>query len=759
MQRCKQFFTRKNLGFLLLFLAQIIFLLARFAGDFATGPVIDVTPDLLVPYAEECTNDDRGARVENFTGLFATTRWIDIPAGSYQVAVTYVNNGDTGQVDFLNEIMPCARYDAATLPAGNTRTVFSLWMPYECETAQLQFTADCGEGQVMYITGAQLVPTHAFAYVHFLTAAVFFFLLDWALLVATRRLPFPLRSVKARYSMLALAAIVAFACLPLGLGYLTYAHDQSIHLSRIEGLKAGLLAGQFPVRMDPALLDDRGYPFSLMYADLLLYPAAILRIIGFSLQAVYKLYVAAITLGTALITRHVLRKMLGSERLALLGTALYVLSFYRLSNIFVRGALGEYTAMMFLPLVIYGLWRIYTQAENGAAWCWLGLAVGFSGIVQSHLLTAEMAGLFTALFCLLRWRKTFTKPVFGALCKAVGAAVLWNLWFLVPLLHYMALGVCQVSSANDATILFDKATYVGQIFLMFGPGQGFAESLGAGLSAEMPITIGAALALGGGLFLLALLDPAVRRASPALTRFGSWCCGLAALALWMSTDIFPWYDLYRTDSAAAHLFAKLQFSWRFLALATALLAVGTGCALALLRRVRPELAKQAAAALLALTVLPAGYLLYDVCRSSDVVYYQSLGAINNVPDQVGGGEYLPGTMENTDLTYLLPQFPAEVVPEAYNKEGLSLSLTARNEGGDASVTLPLLAYPGYTLTADGGAALGEKDGYLTLELPAGWQGSAGVRWTGFWFWRAADLVSLVSLAATAVLWRRRRGRR
>ena len=67
------------LGSLLLVLVEFVVLALRFVGDFRTGGVIDITPDLIIPYAEECTNDDRGARVENFTGLFATTRWIDLP--------------------------------------------------------------------------------------------------------------------------------------------------------------------------------------------------------------------------------------------------------------------------------------------------------------------------------------------------------------------------------------------------------------------------------------------------------------------------------------------------------------------------------------------------------------------------------------------------------------------------------------------------------------------------------------------------------
>lgn len=302
LQKLKKIFSRQNGLVLLLILVEFMVLALRFVGDFRTGGVIDITPDLIIPYAEECTNDDRGARVENFTGLFATTRWIDLPRGSYQVCINYVNDGEDGEVSFLDEIMPTAQYDAAKLPAERTRTVFSLWMPYGCETAQLQFTADCGKNQVIYITGAQIVPTHAWAYVRLLTGLVFCAVLDWVILLLTRRVKFPIHTLRGRYIAMALVGIGVFACLPLGLGYLTYGHDLSIHLSRIEGLKAGLLAGQFPVRMDPAIINEKGYPFSLMYSDVFLYPAAVLRILGFSLQTSYKVYVASITAATVGIT-------------------------------------------------------------------------------------------------------------------------------------------------------------------------------------------------------------------------------------------------------------------------------------------------------------------------------------------------------------------------------------------------------------------------------------------------------------------------
>ena len=49
------------------------------------------------------------------------------------------------------------------------------------------------------------------------------------------------------------------------------------------------------------------------------------------------------------------------------------------------------------------------------------------------------------------------------------------------------------------------------------------------------------------------------------------------------------------------------------------------------------------------------------------------------------------------------------------------------------------------MTAADGAALTHKNGYLTVTLAPGWQGSVQVRWTGMWFWRAADCISLLAL--------------
>lgn len=759
MQHLKRLFTRRNWWVVLLLVVELAVLVFRFAVDFRAGKAVTLTPDQIVPYVDQALNDSRGTQVQDYTGVFATTRWFDLEPGSYRVSITYVTNGGDGSASFVDEIMPAAEYDPVTLSSSRTRTVFSLWMPYECENAQLKFSAN---GGVMFVTGAEITPTHSWAYVRFLTLAAFFLLADWILLMALRRLPFPIRSVRMRYSALVIAGIVLLACLPLGFDYLVYGHDMSIHLTRIEGLKAGLLSGQFPVRMDPEIANGKGYPFSLMYSDLLLYPAAILRIIGFSLQQVYQLYVLAVTLATALVTRYCLKKIFASEGIALTGTALYVLSAYRLTNVFIRAAVGEYSAMIFLPVVVYGFWRIYTQSKQSSRLAWLPLAVGFSGLLQTHLLTTEMAVIFAVIFCLVTAKRTFRKPVLPALLRAAGAALVWNLWFLVPMLQYMISEACRISGKYDASTLRDSAAFLGQIFLMFGQGGGYSESLTMGLSAEMPLTVGTVLGFGVLLFVLCLADPALRRAEPGATRLGGWTLGFGALAIWMASTLFPWYTIYLNVEWLSKLLGKLQFAWRFLGLATILLAVCACCALAVLRRGKTSWLRPAAALLVLLTVIPAGFLTYEVSRNSEVVNYQSLAAIDNLAEQVGGGEYMPYGMADGSLNaweVTEPTFDDALTVSDYTFGTLEASFACTNTSDqEATAVLPLFSYPGYRLTAGDGATLGEQDGLIAVTLPAGYSGTVQVKFVGFWFWRLADLISLAGIVGTAVFCRRR-GRR
>ena len=270
------------------------------------------------------------------------------------------------------------------------------------------------------------------------------------------------------------------------------------------------------------------------------------------------------------------------------------------------------------------------------------------------------------------------------------------------------------------------------------------------------------LGFGVLLFVLCLADPALRRAEPGATRLGGWTLGFGALAIWMASTLFPWYTIYLNVEWLSKLLGKLQFAWRFLSLATILLAVCACCALAVLRWGKTSWLRPAAVLLVLLTVIPAGFLTYEVSRNSEVVNYQSLAAIDNLAEQVGGGEYMPYGMADGSLNaweVTEPTFDDALTVSDYTFGTLEASFACTNASDqEATAVLPLFSYPGYRLTADDGATLGEQDGLIAVTLPAGYSGTVQVKFVGFWFWRLADLISLAGIVGTAVFCRRR-GRR
>ena len=337
----------------------------------------------------------------------------------------------------------------------------------------------------------------------------------------------------------------------------------------------------------------------------------------------------------------------------------------------------------------------------------------------------------------------------------------------------MLTGACFISGRYNALSLYNSAAWPAQMFTMFGGGEmdagsglGYANPLINGMTGEMPLSLGTVLGLGAGLFLLALLDPAVRGADRGGLRLGGWALGFGALCVYLASDLFPWYALsLRQDplsQALSSLLGKLQYVWRFLAPATVLLVLATCCGLLLYKAKRPDWARLAGAAALLLTVIPAGYLLYETCTTSPVLNYMSLGSFGIKEDQVAGGEYMPYDLPDdgtTDYDGLELSAPEGVATADVVRGALSVQFTAENAtGSEATVLLPLYAYPGYALADTGsGAVLGRQQGYLAVTLPAGYSGTVTVQFAGFWFWRAADLVSLACiLACTAVYIRRRR---
>lgn len=559
-----------------------------------------------------------------------------------------------------------------------------------------------------------------------------------------------------------LAAAALLACAPFLGGGLYHGSDLGYHLRRIENIAIGLSRGVFPVRVQSDWLSGYGYAVGVFYGDALLYFPAALRLVGLPVTWCYGLYLLGVTLLTAWGGYWCGRRLGAPRTAALAGAALYTLSAYRLCDVTTRAALGEYTALAFLPLVACGFWQTLcppAAARQPASRLpgWGLLVLGLSGVLQSHLLSFEMTVLCLCAAALVLARYTFRKAALARLCGAAGAFCLLNAGYLVPLFDYYFTGKFQINQPGGTEAIQANGALWGQLlglpYAATGPQQ-------ADLVQNMALTPGTALLLGAALALGLAVVALVRRRGGLLPLL---CLGASALLVWMSSNTFPWDALYALGGAAQSTVGSLQFPWRFLGPATLFLALGLGAGLALLphRALRAGLgaalcllgawAARDQLAAYAASAAPESYF----CGTEEPFWEKTCG------------HYLPaenGAVALNDLP-TGPVWDDGITLGSYAKGGTTITFAAQNTSDvTASVRLPLLWYKGYTadnIDASGSAPAVTcgRNNSVTVQLPAGYSGTVQVSYQEPWSWRAAELASaLAAVAALALLLRRRRAK-
>ena len=84
-------------------------------------------------------------------------------------------------------------------------------------------------------------------------------------------------------------------------------------------------------------------------------------------------------------------------------------------------------------------------------------------------------------------------------------------------------------------------------------------------------------------------------------------------------------------------------------------------------------------------------------------------------------------------------------------DGITTLTCAETTSQDQHAELPLLYYPGYTVIKGPGTAFKTANGLVGVTVPANYTGTIRVTYREPKRWLAADVVSLVTLAALAVL--------
>jgi len=553
--------------------------------------------------------------------------------------------------------------------------------------------------------------------------------------------------------------LTVLASVPLFVDYIIAGEETFFHLMRIEALAQSISHGVIPARIEGMWLYGHGYANSIFYCDTFLVIPALMRLIGFDMTVSYGTYVFGVNLATALIAYLCFKGCFHDSRIGMFGSMLYTLAPYRIYNIYNRCAVGEYTAMTFLPLLVYGFYRIFTDdtGKEEYRYNWLILVLGFSGLIQSHVLACEIAGGFAILLCLILAKKVFRRRTFFELLKVVAGTVLLNLWFLVPFLDMMLSGR-YFFSRNSGSMIQNRGILPAHIFYTMQAAGSTSRFHEVGLLETEPIGIGMAALLGAGGFWLvrSLMCDGKDRKQDRAAKIAFFTGVLALIA---STCYFPWDALQSWNKVTGMIVSMLQFPTRLTFIPAVCMTFVACAGAAVMLNCKDRFLKNTF-----FVVLCGTAVVFSLYQTNDILMKKS-GVLRLYTAEgmghsgIHGGEYLPeGTEQNFSYHNAVPSDGVEIL--SFEKKDLDTVTRLNTISGEGEywLELPMLLYKGYraqdAATGERFAVQAGENHVVRVLLPEGYSGTLHVWYAGMWYWRVAELISL--LAFVWIIWKWRR---
>lgn len=541
-----------------------------------------------------------------------------------------------------------------------------------------------------------------------------------------------------------LIMIALLASVPSFMDGLGVGHDLPFHLARIDGIAQGLKSGQFPVRMNGLFNDGYGYPVDIFYGDVLLYIPAILRLIGFTVVSAYKIYVFVINLLTALSCYYCGKEIFNHKKIGLVVSASYTLASYRMLDIWTRGAVGEYTSMIFLPVIALALWKIYVDdiKSNEYKRNALLLAGGMLGLLYTHILSIEMATFVIVGIAMVLLKKTLRKETFCVLLGAVVIFVLVGLAFLVPFVdYYLNTDTMVKASSENMHYIQDRGAYISDYFSTFKNVLG-----GSSTDSAQRMQLSPGLVLISAL-VIAIFLIAINKATRKIKIFTVGSC----LLLLLASNLFPWNQL-AASSRLGNMFGTIQFPWRYIGIALVFLALLLGAVIqyGIEMQLYNEklLYATAAGVFVTFTIFLSMYSNGIVqCRTIDTAELAQYtgGSIS----ATNGEEYL---LQNTDISNLDYEITSENgTTTVVNEDGLDM-LLAIQSADETWIEIPRFDYPNYVATDEEGNKLKITTGTnnkIKIWVPEAYSGEVKVIYEVPWYWRFSEIISFI--AAMVVL--------
>lgn len=463
------------------------------------------------------------------------------------------------------------------------------------------------------------------------------------------------------YNLLILVLFIIVISIPLFYKGIIHGHDLRFHLSRIISIKEGLNNGNIFNYIYGGYLNNYGYGIGLFYSNIYIYIPSILNFIGISVINSYKIFIIICNIFTAFSMYYCMNKIVKNKDISLIAAILYLLSPYRICDIFIRAALGEILSFIFIPFILLGIYDFISN--NGKNWKYL--SIGFMGLILSHLISTIIFFFLTLIIFIIYYKKLLNKECIKNLLFSVGTCILIVAFYVFPMLEqYFSMQFI----VNTSTVSSDISNYTIPILKTF-----------SGISHW---DNGVFIPSGISFFMIYILLLRTKLKKFKLQKICDICIIIGIITLLCTTDFLPWTSL--------KFLSIIQFPWRIYICSTTFLIVAVSIILNEYCNKYKNKSKKFIIFILFLAVISPMYNIFIQYKSEYL--WKSYHDYN-----LGGKDYIP-----IDVNLNKLRERGEVVTSNNN---INIDFTRKNdkiiiqydenEFDDTYLELPLLYYKGY----------------------------------------------------------------
>lgn len=488
--------------------------------------------------------------------------------------------------------------------------------------------------------------------------------------------------------------------------------DTRIHLLRIIGLRNSIIYSKFPYIIAPFYCNNFGYATNLFYPQFVTYIPYMLKVFTSSYENAMELFAFFTIFASGITMYNFTHQVSKNKIIALISSIIYLTFPYRFECIYERFAIGEFTALIFIPVLFQGL---YNLIEGDKSKHYL-IAIGTIGMLLCHTITTLYSAIFCVIYLAFNYKKFFKKDVIKLCAINAVFIILITSFFTIPLIEHKMSADYAIFNAEimrgEGEDVWDNSASFKQLLTDAGSDKTVSFIIG------IPIIIYVLLAIG-----------AYKKIETEDKKWYGEFAILSAISLFMVTKLFPWMIMPNT-------LTMVQFSWRILVFLN--LFLSPICAINIYTIFKNINNKKIAIGFLTictaiLVVFTSARLLEFVKEKTETAkgnenYEQRVLERPKISPMSINREYLPTKALQDGCEYIKKRKDNVYVLEGNcsifdeKKDALNLSFSINNEG-KTILELPFIYYLGYDIKIEENGNVQQlnysesENGFIQITIP------------------------------------------